>query len=377
MALLAGIQATGSCGVEPTRQRNSHTCTLPGAFGFLRDARFVVRQALVRVRFPTRRQLRTIRALRFNHGCSSLCAGIFQLTILADERYTRPPTTGLQAADQRSLAALNHQSFSVRSRNDHRAWCDSLPTRLVSRGRLMDLLRVRTKRMALSTIALVGLLALAAFVAVVVFGSIAIAVVVADNASGQKWALWGNIGQTFESVNAIFSGLAFIALVVTFWLQLAELKEQRQELQLQRKATSASQNDLHCSALADLRALHVELIKMSIKDRDLALVWPEFAPGLSEQRNKQYLFANLVLQNTWLNAELGHFPREVFIEHLKYLFASPLIRDYWAISAGVRGSVVTRTTDPDWDYTATIDAIYEEAVRTAGDPPVSPEDPAA
>ncbi|HTJ69809.1 MAG TPA: hypothetical protein VL551_19890 [Actinospica sp.] len=58
----------------------------------------------------------------------------------------------------------------------------------------------------------------------------------------------GTLGQIFESVNAAFSGLAFIALVVTFRLQYDELKLQRAELQNQHQAMDKSQAELHRSA---------------------------------------------------------------------------------------------------------------------------------
>ena len=51
-----------------------------------------------------------------------------------------------------------------------------------------------------------------------------------------------------------------------------------------------SHNELRRSAEADLRMLHMELIKMSIADPQLAEVWPEFTPNLSPGQNRQYLY---------------------------------------------------------------------------------------
>ncbi len=82
----------------------------------------------------------------------------------------------------------------------------------------------------------------------------------------------GTLGQIVEPVSAAFSGLAFIALVVTFRLQYDELVLQRQELESQRHAMDRTQSELHRSADADIRACHVELMRLSMEDGDLAEV---------------------------------------------------------------------------------------------------------
>lgn len=44
----------------------------------------------------------------------------------------------------------------------------------------------------------------------------------------------GQYGDMFGSANALFSGLAFVGLIYTIWLQRAELRLQRQELEATR-----------------------------------------------------------------------------------------------------------------------------------------------
>jgi hypothetical protein len=193
-----------------------------------------------------------------------------------------------------------------------------------------------------TTVALV--LASTALVGTVLAGGVGIAVALSGSASASTWTLWGNIGQTFESVNAVFSGLAFTALVVTFWIQLRELREQRLELQLQRETAKGSKDELHLSALAHLRGIHVQLIKMSIDDPDLADVWPAVEPGLSGVRHRQYLYANLILQQVWQGLTLIGADDDDIREVMRYLFSSPLIREYWQSSAAAR-AVATRTAD--------------------------------
>jgi len=54
----------------------------------------------------------------------------------------------------------------------------------------------------------------------------------------------GQFGDLFGSVNALFSGLAFVALIYTIHLQRQELSLQRIELKLQREEMVASRGEL-------------------------------------------------------------------------------------------------------------------------------------
>ncbi|MDO3665040.1 hypothetical protein [Acinetobacter higginsii] len=59
-------------------------------------------------------------------------------------------------------------------------------------------------------------------------------------AVGEKY---GTFGDTYGSLNTLFSGLAFAILIITMFIQRQELKEQRIELQLQRKESELG-NDI-------------------------------------------------------------------------------------------------------------------------------------
>ncbi|HET9172196.1 MAG TPA: DUF6082 family protein [Actinospica sp.] len=139
----------------------------------------------------------------------------------------------------------------------------------------------------------------------------------------------GTLGQIFESVNAAFSGLAFIALVVTFRLQYDELKLQRAELQNQHLAMDKSQGELHRSAEADIRTLHMRLIQMSMDDEDLAAVWPQYQGPVSPVRARQHNYSNLIIQHQRMLYELGYLDREDVLGVLRYLFTSALMRSFW------------------------------------------------
>lgn len=54
----------------------------------------------------------------------------------------------------------------------------------------------------------------------------------------QEWSDRGTFGDLFGAVNALFSGLAFAALIYTIALQRDEIKENRAEIVLNRKELS-------------------------------------------------------------------------------------------------------------------------------------------
>ena len=179
----------------------------------------------------------------------------------------------------------------------------------------------------------------------------------------------GTLGQIFESVNAAFSGLAFIALVITFRLQYDELRLQRAELRNQHQAMDKSQGALHLSAEADIRALHVELIKMSMDDEDLAAVWPQYQSPVSAVRSKQHKYANLIMQHQKMLYEAGIFDRDDLISMVRYLFASPLMRSFWE-GRMVARRVLSAATSRESEFDELVDIAYRET-----QPPEPPKPP--
>jgi hypothetical protein len=216
--------------------------------------------------------------------------------------------------------------------------------------------RAATRQRVLLIVA--AILGVPVFTGIVLLAGIGIAALIGRRGSTDLWVRWGNVGQTFESVNAIFSGLAFVALVVTFAIQFQELRMQRIELKMQREAMNSSNGELHRSAEADLRTLHVELIKMAIDDPQLAAVWPEFERGIPPERNRQYLYANLIIQHVWLNLQIGNYSDDEARGMLRYMFSNPLVRNYWATSEAIRRWFVADT--PEQVFSRMVDDLFHE-----------------
>lgn len=91
----------------------------------------------------------------------------------------------------------------------------------------------------------VGLIKISLAIIVIYFLSAVIIYFLADN-----WSDRGTIGDMFGAVNALFSGLAFVALIYTIILQREEIKMNRLEIELNRKELKKSANAQHNSQQA-------------------------------------------------------------------------------------------------------------------------------
>ncbi len=142
-------------------------------------------------------------------------------------------------------------------------------------------------------------------------------------------------------------------------LQRQEMQLQRTELELQREEMRRSAGELHRSAEADLRRLHMELLKMSIENPELAKAWPEYAPGLSVKRNRQYTYANLMYCHFMLAHQLGMVTDREVLGHLRYITSTEIFRGYWEAGRRLRAEL-----DPD-SQEAHFAALVDEAVLQA------------
>lgn len=88
------------------------------------------------------------------------------------------------------------------------------------------------------------------------------------------WAERGQFGDLFGSVNALFSGLAFVALIYTIHLQRQELSLQRMELKLQREEMVASRGELAAQVAVQKHLLRATIgqIKVSAEQARIAAI---------------------------------------------------------------------------------------------------------
>jgi hypothetical protein len=190
------------------------------------------------------------------------------------------------------------------------------------------------------------------FISVVTLSGIGLAAAVRPLASAETW-------RTLSSVGDAFGVVALFALVGTFVIQYRELRRQHAELQIQRQAITLAQRALGRTAEAEVRKLHVQLVKMSLDDPELAEVWPRLTPGLPPARLRQYLFANLILQHVATALTIGDITEEHAKAAVRYMFTSPLMREYWAATRADREQTVVQGTR--WaDFVRLTDEVFSE-----------------
>jgi hypothetical protein len=169
----------------------------------------------------------------------------------------------------------------------------------------------------------------------------------------------GTVGQYFDAVSAVFSGLALLLVIGTTAMQRRELAIQRQEL-------SKSHRELHRSTEADLRRLHMELVKMAIDDPSLAEVWGAFRGEVSPEQRRQYLYANLIFSHHFLNYKLEIVTESEMRGHLRDLVRNPIFRRYWVAAEPGRRHLVEGSIESRFDH------LVDEAMTA--DPDEPPDD---
>jgi hypothetical protein len=196
-------------------------------------------------------------------------------------------------------------------------------------------------------------------IAVILLTGVGVVAVIGRNGSAATWSRWSSVGQAFGVLSSVFSGLAVAVLVVTSWIQIQEIRKQRTEVAAWQASLQRTQGELYRSAEADLRKLHVELVKMAIQDDELATVWPSFGPEIGVARNRQYLYANLLLQHTRLQVRVGDIGPAQMQTSLRYLFKNPIMRRYWKDTADSRSGILVPGT-PEYVFDHEADKICRE-----------------
>ncbi|GIE75571.1 hypothetical protein Aph02nite_15210 [Actinoplanes philippinensis] len=205
---------------------------------------------------------------------------------------------------------------------------------------------------------------------------VGMAVLLGRQGNAADWAMWSNVGQTFGVLSSIISGLALVVLVGTARTQFQEMREQRRELERQRRLHVQQGSELQRTAEAHVGLLHFRILKMAIDDPSLAEVWPEFGPDVTPERNRQLLYANLIYQLQRIGLMVKDDSQQEMLETMRYLFTSPIMREYWRLTEYARSGLpqdsdeirLARKVDRLWrDY----EAVASSERRNGRVPPES------
>ncbi|TDQ53739.1 DUF6082 family protein [Actinorugispora endophytica] len=162
---------------------------------------------------------------------------------------------------------------------------------------------------------------------------------------------WSQIGQAVSPVGVFFSGVAFLGIALTLFLQRRDLRNQQVQLDI-------AIEDQRRSSEISLRQIHTDLVKMAIDDEELLRVWPEISPGTSETRRDHY--CNLVLNLQKVAYETRTIELDELRGALRHLMTSRDIHSFWAKAREARAAVTAGDEAEDF-FTAEVDAAFAGA----------------
>ncbi len=171
------------------------------------------------------------------------------------------------------------------------------------------------------------------------------------SADDRTLSRWSQIGQALEPIGVFFSGVAFIGIALTLFLQSRELENQREELTITREEQQRNSE-------ITLRQVHTDLIKMAIEDRELRGIWPPVAPGVPETKKDHY--CNLILNLQKVAYEAHTIELAELRGALRYLMTSRDVYLFWQKARAARQAVTAGDEAEDF-FTTEVDRAFAGA----------------
>ncbi|MBQ1000035.1 DUF6082 family protein [Streptomyces sp. RK62] len=132
---------------------------------------------------------------------------------------------------------------------------------------------------------------------------------------------------------------------------LAGLTVQRRALDLLRVRLEQLEEQVahtdHHSNLASQQHLHWELLSKAIDSPELAEVLDIFEVPASQQKRRQYLFANALYTNLLFYYRIGNLSREEFFGRVRGLLQNPVVKEYWFATQGQRATLPEDSDEAD------------------------------
>ena len=179
-------------------------------------------------------------------------------------------------------------------------------------------------------------------------GGVVVPIVLLLRLDEKELSRWSDVGQALSPVGVLFSGVAFLAIAVTLFLQGRELQNQREELTITREEQQRS------GEIA-IRQLHTDLIKMAIDDRELREVWPPIGFGVAETKKDHY--CNLILNLQKVAYEARTIELDELRGALQHLMTSRDMYLFWAKTRPPRAAV-TAGDEAEEHFTAEVDRAF-------------------
>ncbi|MEB8343152.1 DUF6082 family protein [Streptomyces endophyticus] len=116
-------------------------------------------------------------------------------------------------------------------------------------------------------------------------------------------------------------------------------------------------------ARAHQQRMHWELLSKAIDDPDLAVVIDNYGLDLTPQKRRQYMYANLWYINAFHLYEAGLLDLKELFGHLRELFQSPLICEYWEATRPHRAALDPASTEAEIGRMA--EELFQEMAAAA------------
>lgn len=140
---------------------------------------------------------------------------------------------------------------------------------------------------------------------------------------GEKY---GTYGDSYGSLNTLFSGLAFAILIISLFMQRQELQAQRQELEAQRKEISESNKIAEGQRV--ITKQQAQLIEQQIKDTNVQNFYNTLFKFLEEKQRKisllelnrnndikgEYIFDRFI--RSFKHGMVGRYPSIAYFENV-------------------------------------------------------------
>jgi Family of unknown function (DUF6082) len=139
--------------------------------------------------------------------------------------------------------------------------------------------------------------------------------------------------------NAVFSGLAFGAVVIALAVQHRQLHRQNTNLSIQLKHMAEANGFHERSALTNQHRLQFELLSKAMEDPDLVTVLDTYELEVPLVKQRQYLFANAVYNNVLHAYQIGSTNETEVYGHLRVICQNAIFREYWELTRHHRASL--------------------------------------
>ncbi|MFE2584149.1 DUF6082 family protein [Streptomyces sp. NPDC059378] len=132
---------------------------------------------------------------------------------------------------------------------------------------------------------------------------------------------------------------ALTLLLVTATMTLAARLRQLEEDRLQQRRLDALELQSQRKALAHQQRMHWELLVKAIDDPSLAAVIDTYDKSIPAEKRRLFLYANAWYINAYHLYRAGILDQEELYGHLREIFQSSLMREYWEASKDQRATL--------------------------------------